>query len=220
MLRDASASARASLRASSQSWTSPVLRHSAVNPDSLSGCEPSSGAVGPLVARHTISPSRSRIAAAPVAPVARQACSTISLSTISSASSVESFGDTSAPLLAAKSAASSVKSVSRRSLGGNLEGPRFGMGRLDMQSEAANQDSRTVLQSTGIRLRGGAVAQVSPQNGVLSILAPVQQCEPNCNIGGPHCLAFVRFASLITDSVCFFDISPGRRLPSRNGRIW
>ena len=60
--------------------------HSAVSPDWPLNRAPICGAFTPLLARHTISPSRSRIIAAPVAPVARQACSAISLSTISSAS--------------------------------------------------------------------------------------------------------------------------------------
>src|SRR5579864_4134356 len=88
--------------------------HSPESPETASNFEPNAGAVAPLLARHTISPSRSNAIAAPVAPVVKQACSTTSLSTISRARSEESSGDRPPPLCAEKHAANCAKSVSKR----------------------------------------------------------------------------------------------------------
>ena len=86
--------------------------HSAVSPASLPNRAPISGAFAPLLARHTISPSRGTIIAAPVAPVTSHACSTISFKTISNARSVATSGETLPLLCAANSAANSPRSVS------------------------------------------------------------------------------------------------------------
>src|SRR6266567_1438418 len=88
--------------------------HSTVRPDSLSSRAPNSGALVPKVARHCISPFRSKRTAAPVAPVARHACSTISLSTTCNASSADISADTLPPPCAANLAASSATLDSRR----------------------------------------------------------------------------------------------------------
>ena len=110
--RDASPSARGSTCASSQRCTWRVRMHSPDRPDPPSSRAPNSGAVGPLLARQTISPSRCRTIAAPDAPVARHACSTISCNTISSARSAESSRESPGPLEAANLAVSSARSVS------------------------------------------------------------------------------------------------------------
>ncbi len=115
-LREASTSARGSACASSQRCAWRVLMHSAVSPRSRLKRAPNSGAFPPVLARHTISPSRSRMTAAPVAPVARHACSTISLRTTSSARPADSSGDIRPPPCASNVAARSARSNSAAGL--------------------------------------------------------------------------------------------------------
>ncbi len=108
---------RESAKTSSHRCVWRIRMHSREIPDAASIREPNAGAVAPLLARQTISPSRSSAIAAPVAPVVRQACSTTSLSTISRAKSVESSGDRPLPLCE-KHAASFAKSVLNRTSSG------------------------------------------------------------------------------------------------------
>ena len=110
---DPSISTRESNSTSSHHWVRRVLKQAPERPNSVSSRDPNSGAVGPLLARQTISPSRSKTTAAPVAPVARHACSTISLSTISSARSADNSGGNPPPLCAEKRAARSARLVSK-----------------------------------------------------------------------------------------------------------
>ena len=163
---EASKSTRRSAQASSQHCVRRVRMHSPDSPDAASSREPSSGAVEPLLARHTISPSRSSAMAAPVAPVVRQACSTTSLSTISRARSVESSGDRPPPLCVAKRAASWAKSVSKWASSGwarstpvalrlGFDGSGCGVGDWGMTGQ----------QHDRITVRSG----VSPENSGLSI---------------------------------------------------